>query len=151
MKNILLALGLLIMITNSVFSQSKLTTKQIRNRNYQEVIGPKSQSTDTVIPDQYPMYPNGMKGMLKHISKHLIYPPNAYKKGIQGIVILKFLIEKDGRIKEIEVVKSVNPDLDAEAIRVLKKLKIRIPGYKDGKPINFEYKFPFNFKSTFAQ
>jgi len=110
MKNILLALGLLIMITNSVFSQSKLTTKQIRNRNYQEVIGPKSQSTDTVIPDQYPMYPNGMKGMLKHISKHLIYPPNAYKKGIQGIVILKFLIEKDGRIKEIEVVKNVNPE-----------------------------------------
>jgi len=141
----LLTFGLLI-ITISGFSQSKLTPKQISKRNYQEVIGDLTNSVDTIIPDKYAMYPDGIKGIHNHILRNLTYPPNALNRGVQGKVILRFIVEKDGRIKEIEVIQSIDPELDSEAIRVLKKLKIWEPGYKDGKPVKVEYRFPFNFK-----
>ena len=100
----------------------KLTPKQITERNYQEVIGDLTNSTDTISPDKYAMYPDGIKGVLNHISKNLTYPRNAASKGIQGKVILRFVVEKDGTIGKIKVIQSVDPELDAEAIRVVKKI-----------------------------
>ncbi|OFX18483.1 MAG: hypothetical protein A2041_13550 [Bacteroidetes bacterium GWA2_31_9b] len=136
-------------LTISGFAQSKLTPKQIEKRNYQEVIGhrsnPKS-ANDTIIPDTYAMYPNGVKGLHEHVANYLKYPPKALENGIQGRVILKFIIEKDGSLTNIEVFQSVDPILDAEAIRVLKTLKQWVPGYVKGSPIRIEYDFPFNFK-----
>jgi TonB family protein len=145
MTRILITIGLILISATQGLSQSKLTQKQIEKRNYQEVIGDKSNSADSDILDKYAMYPDGMKGIQKHILKNLTYPTNAYNKGIKGRVILRFVVEKNGKIKEIEVLKSVDPELDAEAIRVIKKLKVWVPGYKDGKPVRVEYKFPFNF------
>lgn len=98
------------------------------------------------MPDRYAMYPDGSKGIQKHIMKNLTYPSNAYNNGIKGRVVLRFVVEKNGQIEEIEVIQSVDPELDAEAIRVIKKLKAWVPGYKDGKPVRVEYKYPFNFQ-----
>lgn len=140
----LLTFGLLI-ITITGFSQSKLTPKQISNRNYKEVIRHRPSSTDTITPDKYPMYPDGIKGINDHISRTMTYPLDALIRGVQGIVILSFIVEKDGTIKEIEVLQSIDPELDSEAIRVLKNLKIWEPGYKDGKPVKVKYQLAFNF------
>lgn len=144
---VLFSIVLVVTSTTIGYSQSKLTQKQIKNRNYQEVIGGKYDSADTLAnPDTYAMYPEGMKGIRKHISERLIYPRNAYKNNIQGSVVVRFVVEKNGEIGEIEVVRSVDPELDAEAIRVIKKLKVWVPAYKDGKPVRVEYLFPFNFQ-----
>lgn len=126
------------------YGQTKLTQKQIERKHYQEVIG--ENSKDTIIPDTYPKYPYGMQGVLHHISSNLNYPSEAYNKKIQGTVLLKFFVETDGTLGDIEVIKSVEPSLDAEAIRVLKMLKVWVPGYKNGLPVRVEYKFPFAFK-----
>ena len=144
-RQIFLTIGLL-MITISVFGQSKLTPKQISKGNYQEIIGDLTNSKDTIVPDKYAMYPNGIKGILRHISRYLTYPPKAAAKGIQGTVMLGFVVEKDGTINEIELIQGIDLELNAEAIRVLKKLKTWIPAYRDGKPVRVAYTLPFNFK-----
>ena len=145
LRRVFFTIGLL-MISISVFSQSKLNSRQITKRNYQEVIGDYINSTDTIVPDKYAMYPDGMQGVINHVSKNLNYPRNALSKRIQGSVILKFVVEKDGSIKEIEILQSADQELNTEAIRVLKKLKTWVPGYKDEKPVRVSYTFPFNFR-----
>jgi len=146
MTRMLISIGFVVISTTIGFSQSKLTPKQITKRNYQEVIGDKYNSTDEDVLDKHAMYPGGRKGIQEHISKSLKYPQKAYNNNIQGRVIVRFVVEKNGEIHEIEVVRSVDPDLDAEAIRVIKKLKDWVPGYKDGEPARVEYLYPFNFR-----
>ena len=144
MTRILITIGLILISATQGLSQSKLTQKQIEKRNYQEVIGDKSNSADSDILDKHAMYPDGMKGIQKHILKNLTYPTNAYKKGIKGRVILRFVVEKNGKIKEIEVLKSVDPELDAEAIRAVRALPTMIPATYDGKPVRIQYTIPIN-------
>lgn len=140
-----LTIGLLL-FTITGFSQSKLTPKQISKNNYQEVIVDRANFTDINVPDKFPMYPDGIKGIYSHILRNLKYPPNALKRGVQGNVMLRFVVDESGTIKETEVIQSVDPELDAEAIRVVKSLKRWVPGYKDGNPLKVEYQFPFTFK-----
>jgi len=144
MKQIVVFIGLL--FTLSSYGQSKLTQKQIEKRYYQEVIPDYSNTKDTIRPDKYPMYPSGMPGIWKDIICNLTYPQNAFNNGIQGKVILKFIVEKNGYIQNIEVFQSAEPDLDAAAIRVIEKLKTWVPGYKDGKPVRVPYLIPISFK-----
>ncbi len=141
MKQILFIIGLLFVLSSC--QSSKLTTKQVERKNYLEVIG--SDTPDMIKADKYAMYPNGMNGVLQDITDNLSYPQNAAIYGIQGAVIVEIIVETDGHIKHAKVLKSVNPDLDAEAIRVVKSLKTWIPGYKDGKPARVSYKIPINF------
>ena len=147
MKRKILLLSLLIFTTVFLFGQSKLTPKQISKRNYQEVIGYRN-LIDTIIPDKYAMYPNGVNGINSHIVKHITYPKDARNRGVQGQVILEFVVNKNGTIGDIQVVQSIDSKLDAEAIRVLKKLDIWVPGYKNGKPIVVRYRCPFTFIIT---
>ena len=128
----------------SSYAQDALTQKQIMRKNYEEVICPPTNDS-VLFPDKYAMYPNGVKGIEKHIIKKLIYPLNALKNRIQGKVSLGFIVEKDGNISSIEVLESVDTDLDAEAIRVLKEMKKWVPGQKDGKPVRVAYVLPINF------
>jgi len=147
-KQLFLTLGLLV-ITFSVFSQSKLTPKQIAKRNYQEVIGDRDtyleKYKDSILPDKFPMYPGGMQGIYDDLSKNLSYPHDAWFSGIEGTVILEFEVEEDGTIKEIEILKSVDPELDAEAVRVIKKLDTWVPGYFNEQPVRFTYIIPIIF------
>ncbi|MCL2291303.1 MAG: energy transducer TonB [Bacteroidetes bacterium] len=163
-RQILLTIGLLV-ITICVFSQSKLTPKQIAKRNYQEVVAdriiyrdtiePDKYLTyllrdriafiDTIVPDKFPMYPGGVQGILDDLSKNMFYPQDAASLGIEGTVILQFVVEEDGTIREIEILKGVDPKLDAEAIRVIKKLDIWVPGHLNGKPVRLSYVQPIIF------
>jgi TonB family protein len=144
MKQIVVIIGLL--FTLSCYGQSKLTQKQIEKRSYQEVVPDYSNTKDTIRPDIYPMYPFGMPGIWNDIVGKLKYPQDAYISRIQGKVILKFVVEKNGHIRNIEVVQSAQPDLDAAAIEVIGRLDTWVPGYKDGKPVRVPYLIPINFK-----
>jgi len=94
-----------------------------------------------------PEYPGGTSGLMKFLADNIKYPKSAEKQGIQGKVILQFVIEKTGAISGVKVVRSVNPALDAEAVRVVKKIKRFVPGYDaDHAPVRVMYTLPVNFK-----
>ena len=96
-----------------------------------------------------PEFPDGGdKGLLEYISKNIRYPEAAMKNNIQGRVVLQFVIKADGSIGEVKVLRSKGPELDAEAIRVIKSLPKFIPGKVAGKPVNVWYTIPVSFKLT---
>jgi hypothetical protein len=100
MKNISTILfGLL--LGQSLLSQSTLNQKQIEKENYMEVHGFSEFQNDTLKLDIFPMYPKGQEGLIKDVSKSIKYPPSARKKGIQGKVLVTFIVEKDGAIEKI--------------------------------------------------
>lgn len=86
------------------------------------------ENTHFVDYEIYPMFPGGDAALLKWIGKHLRYPEAAKKKGIEGRVVVQFLITKDGSIGEAKVVRSKDPDLDKEALRLVKSLPKFTPG-----------------------
>lgn len=145
-SRIIIAVVLGLMTSQCIFGQSPLTPKQIDKANYLEVHGFSDFENDTLKPDKFPMYPNGQDGLGKDISKSIKYPRAARDKGIQGKVILAFIVEKNGTIEQTEIIESANPDLDAEAIRVVKNLKAWLPGMKNGEPVAVSFVYPITFR-----
>ena len=79
------------------------------------------------------------------VVSNLAYPKKARRKGIEGRVIVKFIVEKDGAVGEVTVVKGVHPMLDDEAQRVVESMPNFHPGMQRGKPVRVSYNLPFNF------
>lgn len=96
--------------------------------------------------EQMPEFPGGMEEMMKFLQRNIQYPANAAKNEVEGRVILQFVVEKDGQIGDVKVVRSVDPELDAEALRVVKSMPSFIPGRQDGKPVAVWYTLPISFK-----
>ena len=95
--------------------------------------------------EEMPQYPGGVGKLMEYVSMNVRYPKEAESKSIQGRVIITFVIEKDGSIEDAEVVKSVDPALDAEALRVVKAMPKWTPGKQEGKPIRVKYTMPITF------
>ncbi len=93
-----------------------------------------------------PQFPGGKAEMYKWLSKNLRYPENAAKNNVQGRVIVQFVVEKDGSVGEVKVVRGKDPELDAEAIRVVKSMPNFIPGTMNGEPVRVWYTMPIMFK-----
>jgi TonB family protein len=107
---------------------------------------------DKVLPDDVyimsenmPQYPGGDMELLKFISENTNYPDSAKAHNIQGKVIVRFIVNKDGNVVEPEILKGVDPLLDAEALRVVNKLKEFAPGTQGGKPVSVYYMVPISF------
>lgn len=97
--------------------------------------------------EQEPTYPGGTAALLTNIAKKVRYPAIAMENNIQGKVVVRFIVEKDGSITNAEVIKSVNADLDREALRVVKSLgKMSSPGKINGRAVRSYYSVPINFK-----
>jgi TonB family protein len=93
-----------------------------------------------------PEFPGGDAGLLEFISKNTRYPEDAKTKGITGKVIVRFAVETDGSVDKVSVLKGVNPQLDAEAFRVVSSLpKFAKPGLIKDKPVAVWYMVPINF------
>ena len=93
-----------------------------------------------------PEFPGGELELRKFIAINVKYPSQAKKKGIQGKVYVKFVVDKTGAVSNVEVVRSVDPLLDAEAVRVLSSLPDWTPGENEGKPVNVHFTVPINFQ-----
>lgn len=89
----------------------------------------------SVFAADVPTYPGGDEAMKEFIAKTMIYPVSAKDNGVEGIVNLTFTVNPDGTIGSIKVVRMVDPDLEQEAIRVVKKMPAWIPAEKDGAAI----------------
>ena len=96
--------------------------------------------------EQMPQFPGGDAELMKHIQKNLKYPPVAMENNIQGRVVVQFVVTKTGKIGEVKVVRSKDPDLDKEAVRVVKTLPDFIPGKMNGQAVAVWYTLPITFK-----
>lgn len=98
------------------------------------------------VVERLPEFPGGMVEFMKWLTKNLHYPVYARQQKIQGKVIVAFIINTDGTVTGQKVVKSVSPELDREALRVLKKMPKWKPGEDHGKPCRTYFSIPVNFK-----
>ena len=96
--------------------------------------------------EQMPRFPGGEAALVKYLESHINYPPEPAKNNIEGHVIVQFVVKKDGSIGEVKVVRSLDKDLDKEAIRVIKSLPNFTPGRQDGKAVSVWYTLPVTFK-----
>ncbi|MBA7488812.1 MAG: energy transducer TonB [Prevotella sp.] len=112
----------------------------------------RAQQTDTPcskvyqVVEQMPQFPGGQAAMMKFIADSLRYPSVAFENGIEGRVIVKFVVDCKGKIVNPLVVRSVDPLLDREAIRLVKSMPKWIPGKQNGKPVNVVCFVPVRFK-----
>ena len=96
-------------------------------------------------PTTDPEFPGGVDAMLQYLRMNVRYPSECKDSSIQGRVVVAFIINKNGEIVEAEVVRSVHPLLDAEALRVINAMPNWTPGTQNGKPVRFRYSVPVNF------
>ena len=96
--------------------------------------------------EQMPRFPGGDEALMKYLSSHINYPTMAMENNIQGRVVVQFVVQKDGKIGEVKVVRSVDRDLDKEAVRVCKSLPDFIPGKMNGQAVAVWYTLPVSFK-----
>jgi bla regulator protein blaR1 len=102
--------------------------------------------TPYVRVDVMPQFPGGDQAILQFIAENTKYPENAKTKGIQGRVVVRFAVETDGSIDKISVLKGVDPELDAEALRVTSSLPVfEKPAIANGKPVSVWYMLPITF------
>ena len=93
-----------------------------------------------------PQFPGGQIAMLKYIMENIKYPKQIMEEGIQGRVTVSFIVEKDGRVSNVRLLRSVQSALDKEAIRVVKSMPKWTPGKQNGKPVRVRFNLPVMFK-----
>ena len=108
------------------------------------VVSQKNEKVFDVV-EQMPEYPGGMPALFEFLSQNIKYPEDAQKQKVEGRVIATFVVETDGSISNIEVVKHAFPSLDAEAVRVLSAMPNWTPGKQSGKVVRVKYTVPLNF------
>ena len=106
---------------------------------------PKEEQVFTAV-EQKPAFPGGEAALMKWLSSNIVYPVMAQEEGAQGRVVVQFVVEKDGRIGQVKVVRGRHPELDKEAVRVVKSLPKFIPGKNNGQTVRCWFTLPVNFK-----
>ena len=96
--------------------------------------------------EQMPQFPGGEAALMKYLQSHINYPPMAAENNVQGRVVVQFVVDKTGKVGEVRVVRSVDKDLDKEAVRVCKSLPKFTPGRQNGQAVSVWYTLPVTFK-----
>lgn len=139
MRSITKVIGILLFfVTTALIS----TTAQSRR------IGNKSQHSEEYVyqsVEQMPQYPGGDAALMKYVKSQIQYPDSIKE---EGMVMVQFVVKKDGSIGETKVARKSHPAFNEEALRVVKTLPSFIPGMKKGEPVNVWYTLPISFKPT---
>ena len=98
------------------------------------------------IVDEMPQYPGGEAAMMDYVAQNVVYPKEAQEKGISGRVFVGFIVEKDGSVSEVKVLRGIGGGCDEEAVRVIKAMPKWKPGKMKGKPVRVSYMMPIIFK-----
>lgn len=96
--------------------------------------------------EQMPEFPGGQSALMKYLSSNIRYPQMALANDIQGRVVVKFVVEKDGSVSDVQVVRGVDKDLDKEAVRVVKSMPKWQPGKNNGQAVRCYFNLPVTFK-----
>jgi TonB family protein len=126
--------------------------KAIPSDNKNEVIGEKTEpiieeapAEIFVVVEEMPVFPGGDEALMKFINDNVQFPRSASEKGISGRVIIRFAVMAKGNVDQVSVLKGIDPELNEEAIRVVKMLPGWTPGRQGGKPVNVWYSVPISF------
>ena len=114
-------------------------------------IGEADTSQVFMVVEEGPEFPGDTMALLEYLAKTIKYPQNCRDEKIQGRVLVSFIVEKDGSMTGFEVVKSVHPDLDAEALKVLKAMPAWKPGTQHGEKVRVKFTVPVNFRLRAAE
>lgn len=98
------------------------------------------------VVEQMPSFPGGPSALTQYLSNNVKYPVVAQENGVQGRVVVSFVVERDGSITDVKVVRSVDPSLDREAARVVQSMPKWIPGKQNGSPVRVKYNVPVSFR-----
>lgn len=98
------------------------------------------------VVEQMPSFPGGISGLMTYLNQNTRYPAVAQENGVQGRVVVSFVVGKDGHISDVTVLRSVDPSLDKEAIRVVRNMPRWTPGKQGGKPVRVRYNVPVSFR-----
>ena len=109
-------------------------------------VKPKEENKVFDFVEQMPSFPDGNAALMNYLSQNIKYPVIAEENGIQGRVIVQFVVGKDGHISDVRVAKSVDPSLDKEAVRVVKGMPKWIPGKQNGQTVTVRYTLPVTFR-----
>ena len=108
---------------------------------------PKEEETKVFdVVEQMPSFPGGPSALMQYLSSNIKYPVVAEENGVQGRVVCTFVVERDGSITDVRVIKSVDPSLDKEAVRVVKSMPRWIPGKQNGSAVRVKYTVPVTFR-----
>jgi protein TonB len=108
-------------------------------------LGTDTELKEFIIVEQMPEFPGGQEAMIKFLSKHLRFPHSAVSQNLSGVVYVSFVISPEGKVTKIEVLKGINADCDAEAIRVVGKMPKWKPGHQSGRTVAVRYNLPIRF------
>ena len=109
------------------------------------VVAKKNQKVFDIV-EQMPEYPGGQAALFEFISKNVKYPEDAVKKKGEGKVFVTFVVDTDGKITDVSLLRKVFPSLDAEAIRVISAMPNWIPGKQKGQVVRVKYTVPIMFR-----
>ncbi len=141
MKKFSLLLALAITIFAPVSAQKTVVAKD--NHSVKKQI---EQDSALDVCDQMPQFKGGDVALMDFIRTSISYPKDAAEQGLQGRVVLRFIIEKDGTISNCEILKSASLSLDTEALRVVNSMPQWIPGKHKGKVVRVRYVLPVTFR-----
>lgn len=133
MKTKLIIAALLTVALFYAFPSKAQETSKSKETVYQEV-------------DQMPVPPGGMEGWINYFKNNLKYPKQAKTNGIEGMVMLSFVVRSDGSVSEVEVLRGIGGGCDEEAMRLLANSPNWTPGKKDNENVNVQMKLPVQFK-----
>ena len=143
--------------TNKAFGQTNVDNGQDERDKFQTAVTdvvvekPVEKPKETVVQvfrsvEQMPQFPGGEAALMKYLQSHINYPPMAVENGVQGRVVVQFVVDKTGKVGEVKVVRNVDKDLDKEAVRVCKSLPKFTPGRQNGQAVAVWYTLPVTFK-----
>ena len=129
-----------------VSTEDQVEWVDLDDYDYVEVEPEPEEEEVFMVVEDAPEFPGGINALLEYLKKNIKYPAICRDNNIQGRVIVSFVVNKDGKIVDPEVVKGVNPSLDKEALRVISTMPNWKPGYQRGKPVRVKYSVPVNFR-----
>ncbi|MCU0432918.1 MAG: energy transducer TonB [Bacteroidia bacterium] len=96
-------------------------------------------------PDAAPAFKGGEAAMNEWLKRNLIYPPTAWQNNVRGMVLVRFVVEKDGSLSGVTIIRPLSPDCDQAALRAIMKMPEWVPGRKAGKPVRTVVTLPLSF------
>jgi protein TonB len=133
---------------NSLFSQEQVKPDSVQTIHLKREGIDEEIEGFFVIPDQDPVFPGGTLALSQWLAQTIVYPPLAIEMNLQGKVYFKFVVETDGTLSDIRIVRGVPdcPECDKEALRVMKLMPAWIPAQKEGKPMRTSMMMPIIFR-----
>lgn len=121
---------------------------QVAQRVADEPVQPKPEVEKKIfeVVEQQPSFPGGQGALMAYLRDHINYPAVAQENGVQGRVVLQFVVEPNGSISGVKVVRGVDPSLDKEAVRVVNGMPNWIPGKQNGQAVRVRFTLPVQFK-----